>query len=239
MCGRITENLKLDALVEKFRVRLGLDREMDLTPHYNGAPGQDFVAVRSLGKERVLVELQWGDIPAWARNQPGAKRLINARSETVLEKPSFRSAFRQRRCVVPVNGWFEWRPEDGHKQPYWIRPEDADVFTLAQRDVDPGGGFFALDDALEVAYGRCGVAAALDLSDDERRGLSPGLVHHRAAAVDAAVAYATFVGCESRDGGHGPSFEVQEVTFEEHFRALHIPEWSAAGRPATAGCRRR
>ena len=129
MCGRITQNLKLESLVTKYGVRK--DPELDLTPHYNGAPGQDFVAVRAVGKERVLKELRWGDIPSWARNKPGAKRLINARSETVLEKPTFRSAFRQRRCIIPVNGWFEWRPENGQKQPYWIRPEDTDVFSLA------------------------------------------------------------------------------------------------------------
>ena len=129
MCGRITQNLKLESLVTKYGVRK--DPELDLTPHYNGAPGQDFVAVRAVGKERVLKKLRWGDIPSWARNKPGAKRLINARSETVLEKPTFRSAFRQRRCIIPVNGWFEWRPENGQKQPYWIRPEDTEVFSLA------------------------------------------------------------------------------------------------------------
>ena len=98
MCGRITQNLKLESLVTKYGV--GKDPELDLTPHYNGAPGQDFVAVRAVGKERVLKELRWGDIPSWARNKPGAKQLINARSETVLEKPTFRSAFRQRRCII-------------------------------------------------------------------------------------------------------------------------------------------
>ena len=57
--------------------------------------------------------------------------MINARSETVHEKPAFRSAFRRRRCVVPINGWFEWRRENGEKQPYWIRPAGADAFSLA------------------------------------------------------------------------------------------------------------
>ena len=57
--------------------------------------------------------------------------MINARSETVHEKPTFRVAFRRRRCVVPVNGWFEWRREDDEKQPYWIRPAGADAFPLA------------------------------------------------------------------------------------------------------------
>ena len=71
-----------------------------------------------------------------------AQRLINARAETVHEKPSFQSAFRERRCIIPVNGWFEWRPENGRKHPYWIRPEDTEVFSLAGiwegKDTGPG-----------------------------------------------------------------------------------------------------
>ena len=129
MCGRITQSLMLETLVAKYRVRE--NPQLDLTPHYNGCPGHDFVAVRTEGSERRLAELRWGRIPEWAANKPGAKRVINARSETVHEKPSFRAAFRERRCVIPVNGWFEWRPENGEKQPYWIRPEGADMFPLA------------------------------------------------------------------------------------------------------------
>lgn len=129
MCGRITQSITLETLIAKYRVRN--HPELDLTPHYNGAPGQDFVAVRNEANERMLASLRWGEIPAWARNKPGAKRLINARSETVHQKPSFRSAFRERRCVIPVNGWFEWRPENGGKQPYWLRPEGTDMFPLA------------------------------------------------------------------------------------------------------------
>ena len=87
--------------------------------------------VRPAGKDRVLVEQRWGRFPEWAANQPGARRLINARSETVHEKPAFRSAFRRRRCVIPVNGWFEWRPEPNGKQPYWLRPEETEFFSLA------------------------------------------------------------------------------------------------------------
>ena len=91
------------------------------------------------GDQRELREMQWGEIPEWARNQPGARRLINARSETVHEKASFKGSFRQRRCVIPVNGWFEWRPEKDGKQPYWIRPEGAELFSLAGI-WEPGSG---------------------------------------------------------------------------------------------------
>ena len=129
MCGRITQSLTHETLVAKYRVRE--NPQLDLTPHYNGCPGHDFVAVRTEGSERRLAELRWGRIPEWAANKPGAKRLINARSETVHEKPSFRSGFRERRCVIPVNGWFEWKPENGGKTPYWLRPEGSEMFSLA------------------------------------------------------------------------------------------------------------
>ena len=137
MCGRITQNVKSEKLVEKYRVRL--EPGLDFTPHYNGTPGQEFLVVRSVGNQRELREMQWGEIPEWARNQPGARRLINARSESVHEKPSFKGSFRQRRCVIPVNGWFEWRPEEDGKQPYWIRPEGTELFSLAGI-WEPGSG---------------------------------------------------------------------------------------------------
>ena len=129
MCGRITQSVTLETLVAKYDVRK--HPELDLTSHYNGAPGQDFVGARDQGGERVLEEFRWGYIPSWAAGKPGAKRLINARSETVHQKPSFRAACRERRCVIPVNGWFEWRPENGGKQPYWLRPEGSELFSLA------------------------------------------------------------------------------------------------------------
>ena len=129
VCGRITQNLQLESLIAKYHLQN--QPELDLIPHYNGAPGQEFLAVRTQGGARVLEELRWGYLPGWAANKPVAKRLINARSETVHQKPSFRAAFRERRCVIPENDWFEWRPENGEKQPYWIRPEGADVFSLA------------------------------------------------------------------------------------------------------------
>ena len=129
LCGRITQTSELETLVAKYGVPE--NRQLDLTPHYNGAPGQDFLAVRNQGGQRALEELRWGYIPGWAANQPGARRLINARSETVHQKPSFRSAFRERRCLIPANGWFEWKPEQGGKQPYWLRPEGLEMFSFA------------------------------------------------------------------------------------------------------------
>ena len=87
--------------------------------------------MRREGEERTLAKLRWGLVPTWAKDLKLGARMINARSETVHEKPAFRSAFRRRRCVIPVNGWFEWRRENGEKQPYWLRLAGEEVFSLA------------------------------------------------------------------------------------------------------------
>ena len=130
MCGRITQDLNLKTLFTKYRLSPATPA-LNLAPRYNGCPTQDFVACRREGEERTLEKLRWGLVPMWAKDLKIGAKMINARSETVHEKPAFRSAFRRRRCVIPVNGWFEWRREGAEKQPYWIRPENAEVFSLA------------------------------------------------------------------------------------------------------------
>ena len=130
MCGRITQDLNLKMLFDRY----GLSRAtpaLNLAPRYNGCPTQDFITIRRDGQERTLAKLRWGLVPAWAKDLKLGAKMINARSETVHEKPAFRAAFRRRRCVVPVSGWFEWRRENGEKQPYWIRPASEEVFSLA------------------------------------------------------------------------------------------------------------
>ena len=130
MCGRITQDLNLKMLFDRYRLSRTTPA-INLASRYNGCPTQDFVAVRVDGEGRTLAKLRWGLVPAWAKDLKMGARMINARSETVHEKPAFRSAFRRRRCVVPVNGWFEWRRENGEKQPYWLRLADEEVFSLA------------------------------------------------------------------------------------------------------------
>ena len=130
MCGRITQDLNLKMLFDRYRLS-GAVPALNLAPRYNGCPTQDFAAVRHTGEERTLGKLRWGLVPAWSKDLKMGARMINARSETVHEKPAFRSAFRRRRCVIPVNGWFEWRRENGEKQPYWLRLAGEEVFSLA------------------------------------------------------------------------------------------------------------
>ena len=140
MCGRVTQSVDLKTLSAKYGA--GEHPELELSPRYNGCPGDEFVVVRNDDEERVLSQFEWGWFPSWSKDKLMARRLINARSETVHEKPSFQSAFGERRCIIPVNGWFEWRPENGRKHPYWIRPEETEVFSLAGiwegKDTGPG-----------------------------------------------------------------------------------------------------
>ena len=87
-----------------------------------------------MGREdgvREVVMLHWGLIPFWAKEAAIGDRMINARAETVAEKPSFRTAFRQRRCLIPAQGYYEWRKEDGGKQPYQIHMRDGEPFAFA------------------------------------------------------------------------------------------------------------
>lgn len=127
MCGRYNLITDARALVDFFQVRTTLDLE----PRYNIAPSQDVPVVRRPGSERELATLRWGLIPHWAKNDKIGYRMINARAETLAEKPSFRSAFRHRRCLIPATGFYEWKPADGGKQPYNIRIGDGKLFAFA------------------------------------------------------------------------------------------------------------
>ncbi|MBX7135568.1 MAG: SOS response-associated peptidase [Fimbriimonadaceae bacterium] len=101
-------------------------------PHYNIAPSEDAPAVL-LNKEghRTFLPLTWGLVPHWAKDPGGGARMINARSETVREKPAFRDAFARRRCLIPADGFFEWRDENGKKAPYFITRLDHRPFAMA------------------------------------------------------------------------------------------------------------
>lgn len=102
-----------------------------LTPRYNISPTQDALVCRvRRDGERELLHMRWGLIPFWAKDESLAARTINARVETVDQKPSFREAFKARRCLIPCNGWYEWRTEAGGKQPYLFRHAESETGAL-------------------------------------------------------------------------------------------------------------
>jgi putative SOS response-associated peptidase YedK len=128
MCGRFALFAAGDEIAERFQVA-----EAPLfSPRYNIAPTQTVAAVRATSAGRSLSYLRWGLIPSWSADPKIGYKLLNARSETVAEKPSFRAAFKQRRCLIPASGFYEWQKGEGRsKQPFFIRPRDSDLFSFA------------------------------------------------------------------------------------------------------------
>jgi putative SOS response-associated peptidase YedK len=129
MCGRFTLRTAPAELVEIFR----LLREPELAPRYNIAPTQKVAVVRPAeGAARELTLMHWGLIPSWSKDPKMGARLINARGETVADKPSFRSAFKRRRCLIPADGFYEWAQTDGNtKQPLLIGLKNGSPFAFA------------------------------------------------------------------------------------------------------------
>ncbi|MCC6708376.1 MAG: SOS response-associated peptidase [Gammaproteobacteria bacterium] len=127
MCGRYMLARDAQSLAEEF----GVSAPDRLAPRYNISPTQPALIVREVDRKRVAALVRWGLVPFWADDISIGQRMINARSETVADKPAFRAAFRRRRCLVPADGYYEWQSRDGRKQPYLIAPADGGCFALA------------------------------------------------------------------------------------------------------------
>lgn len=131
MCGRYTLRTPAAKLIELFQV----PAIPMLAPRYNIAPTQLVICVRAVSEQpnsREAVQMRWGLIPFWAKDMTIGNQLINARSETVAEKPSFRNAFAKRRCLIPADGFFEWQKlSTAKKQPWLVQQEDQQPFAMA------------------------------------------------------------------------------------------------------------
>jgi putative SOS response-associated peptidase YedK len=128
MCGRFTLAVPAAEIADLFEV----DARLNLRPRYNIAPTQQAPVVRAKKDEgRELALLRWGLIPAWAKDPAIGNRMINARAESVAEKPAFRAAFKARRCLVPADGFYEWQKAGKGKQPFYIRRKDKQPFAFA------------------------------------------------------------------------------------------------------------
>ncbi|MDZ7628332.1 MAG: SOS response-associated peptidase [Parvularculaceae bacterium] len=180
MCGRYLFTSPPEAAREAF----GADIRANFPPRWNIAPTQPIAIIRMSEKRaRDFALARWGFIPSWAKkdyfDKVGTKPLINARGETVAEKPTFRSAFKRRRCLVPADGFYEWRTEKGARQPYLIRPA--------------AGGLFAFGGLWETAHdpdgGEIDTAAILTIE----AGPDVALLHHREPVVIQHKDYAAWL----------------------------------------------
>src|SRR4029453_16958807 len=127
MCGRYTLQQTTQDLLARFAVQLAV---FEVEPRYNIAPSQEVAVVRGDGQRR-LEALKWGLIPFWAKDLKKLKPMINARMETLVEKPTFKASLTRRRCLIPADGFFEWKSEGDAKVPLHIRMRDKSLFAFA------------------------------------------------------------------------------------------------------------
>ncbi len=156
-------------------------------PRYNIAPTQPIAIIRqNEQRQREYALARWGFIPAWQKNPP-TRPLINARAETVAQKPSFRTAYKRRRCLIPANGFYEWRQQNGAKQPFCVNERDAGLFAFAgiwETASGPDGG--EIDTAAILT-----THAGADLR----------AIHHREPVVIAPAQYSLWLEADERDAG--------------------------------------
>ncbi len=138
MCGRFTLVKKEEEITQRFRINTLSEK---LYPRYNAAPGQSLPIVTNLAP-KALQFFKWGLIPGWAKDEASASKAVNARVETVIEKPSFQHAFQHQRCLVIADGYFEWKTHGKDKIPYRITLEEQKLFAMAglwEKWVNPKG----------------------------------------------------------------------------------------------------
>lgn len=202
MCGRFTLLADAELIAEQFE----LPQVPELAPRYNIAPTQPVAAVRLKpgNGTRELTHLHWGLIPFWSKDPKIGNRMINARSETVAEKPAFRAAFKYRRCLVPISGFYEWQKVDGGKQPYYIHHVDNHPLAVAglwEHWQDPNGSEIESctllttrpNDLMEPLHNRMPVLVA---EEDYDEWLDPGdgrldMLHHLLRPYDGIDLKAT------------------------------------------------
>ncbi|MEW6337912.1 MAG: SOS response-associated peptidase [Acidobacteriota bacterium] len=182
MCGRFTMVTPGQIIAEAF----GLGDVPELAPRYNIAPSQQVAVVRDAARAgRELGLLRWGLIPPWAKDRSFGVRMINARAETVMEKPAFRAAFRARRCLIVADGFYEWQKLGDRKRPHHIRMADGRPF-----------GFAGLWESWTGADGQTVESCAI-VTTTPNEVLAP--IHDRMPAIVEPESYAAWLDPTQRD----------------------------------------
>ena len=133
MCGRFVSSSSPEKVAAYFDVDVVDEKLEEQLPNYNTAPTSSVMVVYEDGSTRRLAPFRWGLVPSWAKDAKIGARMINARGESVADKPSFRSAFTKRRCIIPADGFYEWTtdPNEPKKQPYFIHRPDGEPYAFA------------------------------------------------------------------------------------------------------------
>ena len=205
MCGRFVQFSSLRTLERHFQLDLF---GAELTASYNIAPTQEIFAVTH-DNGRRLGKFHWGLVPSWSKDLSGASRLINARAETVAQKPSFRAAFKKRRCLILSDGFYEWKGEKGNKQPYFLYLPDKKPFAFAGlwEAWKPG-------DAGEEQppYYSCTIIT-------REASTSVRDIHHRMPVILQPQAYDPWLDPKNQQGD-----DLQNILDHQHIRKLsHFP----------------
>jgi putative SOS response-associated peptidase YedK len=186
MCGRFVSARKRLELLEEFaaeRDSVGEDRDAD----YNVAPTKRIYTVLTHKEDskRELRLVRWGLVPSWAKDKSGGARMINARAETVAVKPSFRSAFAKRRCIIPADGYYEWQTVEKAKQPYYIYRTDGGILAFA--------GIYELwrDASVPADHEHAWYWSAAIITTDATDGI--GRIHDRTPMVIAPDSWADWL----------------------------------------------
>ena len=184
MCGRFVGFRNIEELKVAFPID---ETDITITASYNIAPSQQVLAiVHDQGKNR-LKRFHWGLVPFWAKETTMGQRLINARVETVATKPSFRNAFRHRRCLIPADGFYEWQGEKGKKQPVYFTLPNSSPFAFAglwERWDNHGNA--------DAEYLSCTI-----ITTAASRSVTP--VHHRMPAILTPGVYSAWLDPENRN----------------------------------------
>lgn len=129
MCGRYTNKAKKEEIEQEFAVNI--NQGVIFEPRYNIAPSQFVPVILEEKGNRIINQLKWGLIPSWAKDDSFAAKMINARAETLAEKPSFKNAFKSRRCIISASGFYEWEKTKTGKQPHYFFLKDKNIFGFA------------------------------------------------------------------------------------------------------------
>ncbi|MDF1591594.1 MAG: SOS response-associated peptidase [Desulfobacterales bacterium] len=181
MCGRFAQYSGLDSLKKSFQIE---EITCVVAPSYNIAPLQPVLTVIRHDGNR-LGQLHWGLVPSWAKDKSMAAKLINARAETVADKPSFRNAFKRHRCLILADGFYEWKVDGPQKQPWYFTLPSGDPFAFA-------GLWDTWKGEEEAAYHSCTI---ITTAADE--SVQP--VHHRMPVILMPEAHAQWLDPQNRD----------------------------------------